>query len=773
MNEVRTPGRRPVASRRVAGAAAADVGVLAAAWPLRGLVEATAWLGPTIVVTLLVVLVGVAGRPRLHPIAVVALQAVVAVGGPVWWWCSGTMIARLIPTPATFFRAGELLGQAGEVLVTSTPPVPPAPGVGFLVTLAVAAVAWSTDALAVTWSRPLVAGLPLLVPYLTAVANNAGELPWATFAVLALAWTALLLLCGPRPLVETADQTGRVRPRRLAVGVLASVAALALALGAGALVPTMPVRYLADGFGRGGLGGPGAVGYSPEADMLASLRDTNTDPVLTYTTDDPAAPPLRVGVTSDYTAGRWSPSAPDAQVSSSPTLPRPAGLRDVTSVTSHTVTVGENRLAAPHLAAPERVTQGTVAGARWAMDADGGVLLVDETPERYRMTYLSIAPTPGELDGTSLPEGASERRAVLDALDTREVTPTIRAIAGQVTRGTATPHEKAVALQSYFRTGDFQYSLELPEPPAGMSEQEAGRSAVDRFLADRRGYCVQFTTAFVLMARAAGVPARMATGFLPGQVRGDGSRQVLQSDAHAWPEVWIQGIGWLRFEPTPLSRAGTAPAWSTTPEEAAPTAAPTASASPTPSASTPSAAPSGRPDVEAGADDTAGTEEDAPSALPWVLGICAGALALVALVGAAPWAARRRRHRRRVGDDPREVAEARWADLMARFADLGLPLDPALGLEAQASRIATETLLDTDDTAAMQRLAATVHAARYLPGDPPPWPEDDEQRVLRAVRDARAWPNRVRAALLPSDGVDELRRRLPGRERARDEMARR
>ena len=82
---------------------------------------------------------------------------------------------------------------------------------------------------------------------------------------------------------------------------------------------------------------------------------------------------------------------------------------------------------------------------------------------------------------------------------------------------------------------------------------------IRNFYETRRGYCVQFATAMIMMARAQGIPARMAIGFLPGQAAGTDKYIVKASDAHAWPELFFQGYGWLRFEPTPGARAGTPP----------------------------------------------------------------------------------------------------------------------------------------------------------------------------------------------------------------------
>ena len=77
------------------------------------------------------------------------------------------------------------------------------------------------------------------------------------------------------------------------------------------------------------------------------------------------------------------------------------------------------------------------------------------------------------------------------------------------------------------------------------------------FLSERRGFCVQFATAYAVMARTLGIPTRVAVGFTPGESVGDGTYVVSSHDAHAWPEIWLAGIGWTHmFDPTPP--AGTA-----------------------------------------------------------------------------------------------------------------------------------------------------------------------------------------------------------------------
>ena len=91
-----------------------------------------------------------------------------------------------------------------------------------------------------------------------------------------------------------------------------------------------------------------------------------------------------------------------------------------------------------------------------------------------------------------------------------------------------------------------------------------------------------------MMARVAGIPSRVAIGFLPGEQVGD-SWEVSVKDMHAWPELYFSSWGWVRFEPTPSVQTGEAPPWTVQPEEAPtddPSAEPSASVSAGPSATT-------------------------------------------------------------------------------------------------------------------------------------------------------------------------------------------
>jgi transglutaminase-like putative cysteine protease len=99
------------------------------------------------------------------------------------------------------------------------------------------------------------------------------------------------------------------------------------------------------------------------------------------------------------------------------------------------------------------------------------------------------------------------------------------------------------AVLAKFRDEEYFYTL---EPPRLQLD------SVDDFLFNtRRGFCEHFASAFTMLARAAGIPARVVTGYQGGEYNPmSGYLRILQSDAHAWSEVWLDGRGWVRVDPT-------------------------------------------------------------------------------------------------------------------------------------------------------------------------------------------------------------------------------
>jgi len=114
--------------------------------------------------------------------------------------------------------------------------------------------------------------------------------------------------------------------------------------------------------------------------------------------------------------------------------------------------------------------------------------------------------------------------------------------AAEVTADTTSSYEAALTLQDWFQN-EFEYSLDV--------QSGHGNSAIESFLREHVGYCEQFAGTYAAMMRTIDVPSRVAVGFTSGSQISSGTYSVLGKNAHAWPEVWFDGLGWVPFEPTP------------------------------------------------------------------------------------------------------------------------------------------------------------------------------------------------------------------------------
>jgi hypothetical protein len=142
-----------------------------------------------------------------------------------------------------------------------------------------------------------------------------------------------------------------------------------------------------------------------------------------------------------------------------------------------------------------------------------------------------------------------------------------------------------MALQDFFQA-NFTYTL-TPKISG------TGSAAIQSFLQTKAGFCQQFAATMAAMARALGIPAVVAVGYTPGTQQLDGSYQVTTHDAHAWPLLYFDGIGWVQFEPTPKIVSGgraQAQPWTVTANQPTGAASLGANAGPT---AAPSAQPTG------------------------------------------------------------------------------------------------------------------------------------------------------------------------------------
>ena len=169
-------------------------------------------------------------------------------------------------------------------------------------------------------------------------------------------------------------------------------------------------------------------------------------------------------------------------------------------------------------------------------------LLLARAPltERQRYQLSAFYDLPNDIDPQSEPSPAA--LALPPTLN-----PRIRELAARW-RTAAADNDLEILRQAttFFRKQGLTYTL---SPPL------LGRDTADEFLFDSKaGFCEHFANAFAVALRAAGVPARVVTGYLGGEINNvDGYLTVRQSDAHAWVEVWLRGRGWQRIDPTAIS----------------------------------------------------------------------------------------------------------------------------------------------------------------------------------------------------------------------------
>ncbi|MGN0586197.1 MAG: transglutaminase-like domain-containing protein [Oscillospiraceae bacterium] len=127
--------------------------------------------------------------------------------------------------------------------------------------------------------------------------------------------------------------------------------------------------------------------------------------------------------------------------------------------------------------------------------------------------------------------------------DDSGITDEIQRIADEITAGLEYDHQKAAAIERYFAEQGFLYDLAYRAPEASDTPEY--------FLTvSRRGTCSDFATAFCLLARASGLAVRYDEGFVPSMSENAGIYNVLTDNAHAFPEVFIPGAGWVIYEPT-------------------------------------------------------------------------------------------------------------------------------------------------------------------------------------------------------------------------------
>ncbi|PKW07262.1 protein of unknown function [Streptomyces sp. 1222.5] len=764
-------------SGRARLALCAAAATLMASCALLPLVAEPTWLLQ--LVPLVAVQTGVGAAARRVPLGrplTVAAQTLVTLMLLTLVFAREHALAGLIPGPDTFRYLAELLQQGSDDVSQYAIPAPLTDGIKLMLIGGVLLIGLLVDTIAVTFRSAAPAGLPLLALYSVAAGLSDGAADWLWFLVAAAGYLMLLLAEGRDRLAQWGRVFGGAprSPGSPDPGVAAPVRTGrrigAVALGVALLVPAaLPAMQggLLDAAGTGVGAGNGDGGTISAVNPLVSLRDSlNTDNdrrvlSLRTSTGDISDLYLRIVSLDEFDGTTWTPARRHV-VGVPDELPTPVGLgTDVKRGKVRTTVTAADWYAQNWLPMPYPPSEVKVAG-RWRYEPVGMTVVGDHGQstrgETYQVTSLNVRPSAEQLADAPEPPAALEREytRVPSSLP-KEVSRTAK----EITSGAKSHYEEAVRLQDYFAVnGGFQYDTQV--------KVGRGPNAIVNFLEQKEGFCVHFSFAMAAMARTLGIPARVAVGFAPGTPQADGTVSVSERDAHAWPELYFEGIGWTRFEPTPTR--GTTPSYtrSDTPGDAQPDPAlPSKNASSEPSAA---ASPS-----ESCANELRRLQAcDSPSAAAaphpgnggpspwWWLLLVPGVLVALA-IPLSPLLWRKRTRSRRLGGHARtpEGAAAHtlavWQELTDSAWDHGIPPDESLTPRGAAARIVRLGHLDPAAGASVHRVADAVEQVLYAPRpSPTAGLAQDVRRVVGALAGNVSTGTRLRALFLPRSAARVL-----------------
>ena len=568
---------------------AAVFATMATSIGLTRLIHPGGWLALLLLISLL--LAGSGMGLRRFGVArplIVLVQAVLVLCVLTAILAHGVAVAGFVPGPGALRLLGEKFSQGGSDLRSFSPPTPDTSGITTLMSVSGACFAFILDVLSVTCRRPILAGAPILAVYLIPATREPGGLNWLAFV---LAATGYLVLVGTDG-HERLGQWGRAVQRRSGrptlggatnTGLTRQITAWAIgaALLIPLLIPSMPrLLNFNDGDGSGGGAGTGTIYLNQTVNIAQDLASPRAIPLFEYTTDSPT--PLREymqqEVLTQFNGTEWDPSG---QVL--PVNPGQASVPGLTEAGVSTRTVHVSVKVNGNFGfstAPTPYATTDVSGLPdVTIDSQTLTVYINDRDNASRAgtdySTVSTEVTPTQAQLLTATAGETKSTEAYLSLPT-SVRSLLTQDADEITSGDVTPYQQAMALQDYFQS-NFTYTLTPKISGTGVS-------AIKSFLQTKAGFCQQFAATMAAMARALGIPAVVAVGYTPGTQQPDGTYQVTTHDAHAWPMLYFDGIGWVQFEPTPKivsgGRADPQP-WTVTQAHPNPTASQSQSAAPT------------------------------------------------------------------------------------------------------------------------------------------------------------------------------------------------
>jgi transglutaminase-like putative cysteine protease len=715
---------------RALPAAVAGLSVILAATSLTGVLGGPHWWLSVVLSTTVVVAAGVLLRwLRTPPIVTVVGQLAALVGLVTAMFTTSGWLG-VLPGAASMTELAAVLDRAAQQVKVGIPPVPESTELLCLVVIVIGLVAVLVDTLAVSVAAPATTGLVLLCMLTVPMAASDRMLPWWSFALTAASFALLLAIDTQRRQLVWGDSVDsarvnaarvnadRVHPGRGGCGRHLAAAPAAVAVTAVAVVVAIATGATLTAVGTGRSPSTknhtrapiNGIGLNPFTSLRGQLSTEEVVPLLRVRGLGQRAY-LRALTLSRFTTnvgwqqGPLDPTVP-ADDDQTVRLPLPSGV--TTPLTGSTVKVQIEPINYADNWLPSFGYPLSLDGINpdWKYDPDAITVFSEHRQRAEPYTELGVLPQadPQPLRAAGPAGGAAFAAVDPRYLDTGGVDQRVGQLATQVTAGTHTAFDTAVALNRWFTQPRNGFRYDLQTVPGS-----SGDALVDFLFTGHRGYCEQFASAMAIMLRTLHVPARVAVGFTPGTVTG-GSRLITTEDAHAWVEVWFPGAGWLPFDPTPLSDGRTAqPAYvltgPTPPSGVALPAAPPPGNVPAP---TPEALTVAPPQPSAG--------EAPPGADSRIVLSISVLLGLGLLVGATPMGvrqARRRRRMRMVSTGGPQAVTAAWEEVLAESADRGVVPPASETVRARAQRLVNEHDLDETGRTGLRKLVSAVERTWY------------------------------------------------------------
>jgi hypothetical protein len=637
-----------------------------------------------------------------------------------------------IPMASTFDTLGHQLNGGWHALRTAPAPAPVTDGTLLLAVIATWTVATVADWLAFRRNATLAAVAPALVLFVWSSTLGTSQHQTVTVAGFAVAAGAFLMVQNMAVLDQRRSWLVSSKPARghwLAPAVLLGLVALLIGLVLAPALPGAESDPILD-FANSGPHDNGGRSYStrvpPLVDVGAKLQTEENYEVFTVRASQPDY--WRLTALDNFTSaggGQWTLSAEGGDEVADD-LPD----HDTDGTLHQEYDIG--RLGERWLPAAFR----PVAASTPALVVRSSGTLVSDADSVQGLHYTADSRLAPQRASITTAQQAATARPVPAALRQFTDLPTgmptlIAGTARQVVddAGATTPYAQAAALRDYF-WANYTYDLSV--------DANDDTNAIESFIRDRRGFCVQFASTYAVMARSLGIPSRVAVGFTQGDDRG-GVFHVQSHNAHAWPEIWLAGLGWTHlFDPTPpAGNSGTTPGGSNLPGDLTtlPVVPPGAvTTQPTPSTSTPNGGGSGTsPTATTTAPAVPLVTTTAPGgdSQPWlvVLAILVAIAAAVSIyVLVVVNAKARRRARRRDATEPAVAVQGAWDEALDKLREAHVRPDPAL-TPLELARSAPRRGV-TAATRPLRTLARSYTVVRYGAGSPS---SEDAARAWEAV----------------------------------------